>query len=128
MGCHVCAHLIGEMVYGMSCVCTLEWRDGAWGVVCIHTCMLGAALTAQVCLQYTCPTFKAGGDCSIQSSPETEAIGCVCTTMWIPRNYCYMITAKGHQWLKIPVRDGDTDWRAKGSQNQNSVLVRGPES
>lgn len=39
-----------------------------------------------------------------------------------------MIPDKGHQWLKILVRDGDTDLRAKGAQNQNSVFVRGPES
>lgn len=54
----------------MSCMCTFEWGDGGWNVICVHTQMLRAALPAQVCLKHMCPTVKTGGDCTTQSSPE----------------------------------------------------------
>lgn len=41
MGCHVCTHMSGEVVHGMSYVYMLEWEGSVWDVICVHTHMLG---------------------------------------------------------------------------------------
>lgn len=50
---------------------------------------------------------------------ETDAIG------WRQRDNRCVITAEGFQWLKVPVRENDTDLRSKGAQNQKFCLCQG---